>query len=218
MEQERIQLVEYCRRMQADELTVGTSGNLSIRSGDHVAITPSGAAYEDLTPESICVLSVDGDQVDGTLEPSSEVPMHTLVYQHTGAAAVVHTHPLYASALSVLVDEVPPVHYMIALLGGPVRVAPYATYGSRELAENSVVAMRDRFGALLQNHGATTHGESLAKAYTRSVYLEWVCRMYHQARLVGEPRLLPLDEIDRVAAKLDSYGQAVPPVSSGTAR
>jgi L-fuculose-phosphate aldolase len=197
---------------------VGTSGNLSIRSGDHVAITPSGAAYEDLTPESICVVTVDGDQVDGALEPSSEVPMHTLVYEHTDAAAVVHTHPLYASALSVLIDELPPVHYMIALLGGPVRVAPYATYGSRELAENSVEAMRDRFGALLQNHGATTYGESLAKAYTRSVYLEWVCRMYHQARLLGEPRLLPLEEIDRVATKLDSYGQAVPPVPSGTAR
>ncbi len=209
MEQERIQLVDYCHRMQADELTVGTSGNLSIRRGDHVAITPSGAAYEDLTPESICVVTVDGDQVDGSLEPSSEVPMHTLVYQHTDAAAVVHTHPLFASTLSVLVDELPPVHYMIALLGGPVRVAPYATYGSRELAENSVTAMQGRFGALLQNHGATTHGESLAKAYTRSVYLEWVCRMYHQARLLGEPRLLPLEEIDRVSTKLDSYGQTV---------
>jgi L-fuculose-phosphate aldolase len=210
LEQERLELVEYCRRMQADDLTVGTSGNLSIRRGDHVAITPSGAAYEHLTPESICVVTVDGEQVDGTLEPSSEVPMHTLVYQHTDAAAVVHTHPLFASALSVLIDELPPVHYMIALLGGPVRVAPYATYGSRELAENSVTAMRDRFGALLANHGATTHGESLAKAYTRSVYLEWVCRLYHQARLLGEPRLLPLEEIDRVAAKLEGYGQSVP--------
>ena len=208
---ERAALVEYCLRMQADDLTVGTSGNLSVRRGDHVAITPSGAAYEDLTPESICVVTVDGDQVEGTLEPSSEVPMHTSVYAHTDAAAVVHTHPLYASTLSVLIDELPPVHYMIALLGGPVRVAPYATYGSRELAENSVAAMAGRFGALLQNHGATTYGESLAKAYTRSVYLEWVCRMYHQARLLGEPHLLPAEEIARVGAKLDSYGQSVTP-------
>lgn len=211
MSEERAQLVEYSRRMQADELTVGTSGNLSVRRGDHVAITPSGAAYEDLTPESICVITLDGAQVDGTLEASSEVPMHTLVYQHTDAAAVVHTHPLYASTLSVLIDELPPVHYMIALLGGPVRVAPYATYGSRELAENSVTAMDGRFGTLLRNHGATTYGESLRKAYTRSVYLEWVCRMYHQARLLGEPHLLPADEIDRVGKKLDSYGQSVNP-------
>lgn len=209
METERAQLVEFSRRMQADELTVGTSGNLSVRRGDHVAITPSGAAYEALTSESICVINVDGDMVDGPLEPSSEVPMHTLVYQHTDAAAVVHTHPLYASTLSALIDELPPIHYMIALLGGPVRVAPYATYGSRELAENSVTAMEGRYGALLQNHGATTHGDSLSKAYTRSIYLEWVCRMYHQARLLGEPHLLSLDEIERVGKKLDSYGQSV---------
>ncbi|MBO0804024.1 MAG: class II aldolase/adducin family protein [Nocardiopsaceae bacterium] len=207
---ERAQLVEFCHRMQADELTVGTSGNLSVRVGDHIAITPSGTAYETLTPESICVITLDGRTADGALEPSSEVPMHTKVYQHTDAAAVVHTHPIYASTLSALIDELPPIHYMIALLGGPVRVAPYATYGSEELAEGSVAALEGRFGVILQNHGATTCGESLAKAYTRSIYLEWVCRMYYQARLLGEPRLLPADEIERVGKKLEGYGQAVP--------
>ncbi|MBO0875101.1 MAG: class II aldolase/adducin family protein [Pseudonocardia sp.] len=207
---ERAQLVEYCHRMQADDLTVGTSGNLSVRSGQHIAITPSGVPYEDLTPEAICVIDVDGSHVDGDLEPSSEVPMHTSVYKATDASAVVHTHPLYCTALSVLLDEVPPVHYMIALLGGPVRVARYARFGSAELAENSVRAMEGRYGALMQNHGATTYGDSLAKAYSRSVYLEWVCRLYHQARLLGEPNLLPREEIDGVAAVLGGYGQTVP--------
>lgn len=207
---ERVQLVEYCLRMQADDLTVGTSGNLSIRSGDHIAITPSGAAYDTLTPESICVIDIDGNQLEDGLAPSSEVPMHTSVYRHTDALAVVHTHPLYATALSVLIDEVPPVHYMIAALGGPVRVAPYATFGSPELAENSITAMEGRFGALLQNHGATTYGDSIGKAYTRSIYLEWVCRLYHQARLLGEPNLLPAEEIEHVAKQLGSYGQTVP--------
>ena len=207
---ERVQLVEYCLRMQADDLTVGTSGNLSIRSGDHIAITPSGAAYDTLTPESICVIDIDGNQLEDGLAPSSEVPMHTSVYRHTDALAVVHTHPLYATALSVLIDEVPPVHYMIAALGGPVRVAPYATFGSPELAENSIAAMEGRFGALLQNHGATTYGDSIGKAYTRSIYLEWVCRLYHQARLLGEPNLLPAEEIEHVAKQLGSYGQTVP--------
>jgi L-fuculose-phosphate aldolase len=210
LEQERAQLVEYCRRMQADDLTVGTSGNLSIRRGDHVAVTPSGAAYEDLTPASICVIDMDGEQLEGTLAPSSEVPMHTAVYRRTDAQAVVHTHPLYATALSVLVDELPPVHYMIALLGGPVRVAPYATYGSPELAENMVAAMEGRSGVLLQNHGATTHGPDLAKAYTRSVYLEWLCRLHHQASLLGSPHLLAEDEIARVAEKLEGYGRPAP--------
>lgn len=209
LEDERRQLVEFSRRMPADGLTVGTSGNLSVRRGDRVAITPSGTAYDRLTPESICVVDIDGQRVDGPLEPSSEVPMHTLVYQRTDAVAVVHTHPLYATTLSALIDELPPVHYMIALLGGPVRVAPYATYGSRELAESSVTAMDGRYGVILQNHGATTCGATLDKAYTRSVYLEWMCRMYYQARLLGEPHLLSGEEIERVGEMLDSYGRSV---------
>lgn len=207
---ERAQVVEYCLKMQADQLTVGTSGNLSVRSGDYIAITPSGVPYDDLTPEAICVLDLDGNKIEDGLDPSSEVPMHTSVYRGTDAGAVVHTHPLYCTTLSVLLHEVPPVHYMIALLGGPVRVAPYARFGSAELAENSMRAMEGRYGALMQNHGATTYGDTLAKAYSRSIYLEWVCRLYHQARLLGEPNLLPLPEIEGVAEVLNSYGQSVP--------
>ena len=101
------------------------------------------------------MIDLEGKRVDGRLVLSSEVPMHMLVYQSTDAAAVVHTHPLYASTLSVLVDELPAVHYLIALLGGPVRVAPYARYGSPELAENSVRVMDGRYALILQNHGAT---------------------------------------------------------------
>lgn len=101
---ERAALVDYCRRMQADDLTVGTSGNLSVRSGDLIAITPSGVPYEDLTPEAICVIDLAGQVVEADLDPSSEVPMHTSVYRATDAGAVVHTHPLYCTALSVLLD------------------------------------------------------------------------------------------------------------------
>ncbi|GAA1300540.1 class II aldolase/adducin family protein [Pseudonocardia xinjiangensis] len=207
----RVEIVQYCRRMQADGLTVGTSGNISVRSGDHIAITPTGVAYENLTAASICVVDLEGRPVEEGLMPSSEVPMHTSVYAQTDAVAVVHTHPLYATALSTLVDELPAVHYMVALLGGPVRVAPYATYGSVELADNSVRAMEGRFGVILQNHGATTYGDSLAAAYTRSIYLEWLCRLYHQARLLGEPHILPPEEIERVGRMLGSYGPAPGP-------
>jgi len=133
---ERTALVEYCLRMQADDLTVGTSGNLSVRSGNLIAITPSGVVYDDLTPEAICVIDLDGNVVEADLDPSSEVPMHTSVYRATDAGAVVHSHPMYCTALSVTMDEVPPVHYMITLLGGPVRVAPYARFGSPELARS----------------------------------------------------------------------------------
>src|SRR3990170_1650112 len=160
---ERVQLVEYCRRMQADDLTVGTSGNLSVRSGDLIAITPSGVNYDELTPEAICIIDLDGTVVEADLEPSSEVPMHTAVYGATDAGAVVHSHPMYGTALSVTHDEVPPAHYMIMLLGGRVRVAPYARFGSQELAQGSVEAMADRTGVLLRNHGATTYGETMEK-------------------------------------------------------
>ncbi len=206
---ERAAVVEYCLKMQADDLTVGTSGNLSVRSGDLIAITPSGVVYDDLTPETVCVIDLAGTVVEGDLEPSSEVPMHTAVYQATDAGAVVHSHPMYCTALSVTMDEVPPVHYMLALLGGPVRVAPYARFGSPELARGSVEAMVDRTGVLLRNHGATTYGPTLAKAYTRSVYLEWVCRLYHQAKQIGEPTLLTLEQLEEVGKVIDSYGQEV---------
>lgn len=206
---ERAAVVEYCLKMQADDLTVGTSGNLSVRSGDLIAITPSGVVYDDLTPETVCVIDLDGTVVEGDLEPSSEVPMHTAVYRATDAGAVVHSHPMYCTALSVTMDEVPPVHYMLALLGGPVRVAPYARFGSPELARGSVDAMVDRTGVLLRNHGATTYGPTLAKAYTRSLYLEWVCRLYHQAKQIGEPTLLTPEQLEEVGKVIGSYGQEV---------
>src|SRR4051794_37773097 len=112
---ERAALVDYCLKMQADDLTVGTSGNLSIRSGDLIAITPSGVNYDELTPEAICVVDVDGTVVEADLEPSTGVPMPPAVYNATDAGAVVHTPPMYGTPLSVTRDEVPPVHYMITL-------------------------------------------------------------------------------------------------------
>ena len=205
---ERAALVDYCLKMQADDLTVGTSGNLSVRSGDLIAITPSGVNYDELTPEAICIVDLDGTVVEADLEPSSEVPMHTAVYGATDAGAVVHSHPMYGTALSVTRDEVPPVHYMITLLGGPVRVAPYARFGSPELAQGSVDAMVGRSGVLLRNHGATTYGDTLGKAYTRSIYLEWVCKLYHVATHLGEPALLTQEQLDEVAEGIGAYGQS----------
>jgi L-fuculose-phosphate aldolase len=208
MQKERELIIEYCLRMPQDGLTVGTSGNVSVRVGQNIAITPSGVDYEALVPENICVITLDGKHVDGPDTPSTEVPMHIVVYQSTGALAVVHTHPLYATVLGTLVDEVPRIHYMLALLGGPVRVAPYAPFGTEELARNCMVAMKDRYGVLLQNHGATTYGATLAAAYSRSVYLEWLCRIYCEAKTLGEPRLLTAVEFDAVAGAVSAYGRS----------
>ncbi|MEO6145385.1 MAG: class II aldolase/adducin family protein [Dermatophilaceae bacterium] len=207
MQKEREQIIDYALRMLNDGLTVGTSGNVSVRVGENIAITPSGVDYQALEPEDICVITLDGDRVDGPDNPSTEVPMHTVVYQHTDALAVVHTHPVYATVLGTLVDEIPPIHYMLAFLGGPVRVAPYAQFGTNKLARNCQVAMKDRYGVLLQNHGATTYGETLAKAYSRSIYLEWLCRIYCEAKALGEPRLLTAAEFDAAAGPISTYGQ-----------
>ena len=208
MRDEREAVVAYSRRMAGDGLAVGTSGNVSVRTGDLIAITPTGVAYDDLTAADVCLVDLDGAPVDARLRPSSEVPMHTAVYRATDAGAVVHTHPLHATALSTLLDELPPVHYLIAQLGGPVRVAPYAPYGTEELARLGVEGLAGRTAVILANHGATTYGAHLEQAYTRSVYLEWLCRLWSEARKLGEPRLLDADQIEAARIAFAGYGQA----------
>ena len=127
-----------------------------------------------------------------------------------GVAAIVHTHAPAATALSALVDEVPAIHYQVASFGGPVAVAPYATYGTGELAANVVTALAGRSACLMANHGAVTTGPDLRTAVTRARALEWVCDVYLRAAAAGRPRLLPPEEIETVVRKLSGYGQRPP--------
>lgn len=208
LEAERAEIVDVCQRLVRERLVVGTAGNVSARSGDLVAVTPSGLDYAALTPGRVGVHRLDGEPVEAPLHPTSELPMHLAVYAATDAGAVVHTHSVAATVLSCLVDEVPPVHYYAAIFGGVVRVAPYATYGTRELADGMVRALAGRTGCLLGNHGAVTVGATLGEAYERAVYLEWLCEVALRVRSSGlPPRLLDTAEIDRVVAKLAGYGQ-----------
>ncbi|WP_432138247.1 class II aldolase/adducin family protein [Streptomyces sp. bgisy154] len=202
-------LVAVARRTVADGLVVGTSGNVSVRVGDTVLVTPSGVPYGRLGPEDITGVDLDGRQVLGALVPTSELPMHLAVYRSTGAGAVVHTHAVHATAVSTLLPELPVVHYMTAALGGPVRVAPYATYGSQELAGNMLRALDGRTGCLLQNHGTVTYGATLDQAYDRTAQLEWMCRLWLTASAVPglRPSLLTAEQLDEVTEKLRGYGQ-----------
>jgi L-fuculose-phosphate aldolase len=196
------------RRMVWDRLVVGTAGNLSVREGDLVAITPTGVAYDSLTAGAVGVVALDGSPVETALAPTSELPLHLAVYAATDARAIVHTHSVAATALSCLVDEVPAVHYYAAMFGGPPRVAPYAEYGSAALAAGATAALDGRSACLLGNHGAVTVGASLAEAYDRALYLEWLCEVALRVLSAGDPpRLLTPAQLTAITPRLTTYGQ-----------
>ncbi|MDX3517987.1 class II aldolase/adducin family protein [Streptomyces scabiei] len=203
------ELVATARRTVADGLVVGTSGNVSVRVGDTLLVTPTGVPYDRLTPDDVTGVDLTGRQVLGTLRPTSELPMHLAIHTTAEARAVVHTHAVHATAVSTLVDELPLIHYMSAALGGPVRVAPYATYGTPELAENMLRALRGRTACLLQNHGTIAYGDSLDAAYDRTTQLEWMCQVWLKASSVPHltPHLLTPGQLAATGERLKGYGQ-----------
>ncbi len=203
------QLVRYGARLVTDGLAVGAAGNLSVRVGDLIVITPSGIGYDELTTSEMCVVTLTGDEVEALETPSTELPMHLAVYAATDARAVVHTHSAEVVALSATCTELPAIHYAITSLGGPVRVASYVRFGSAGLAEAAVAALAERQAAILQNHGALCYGATLRAAYDRALLLEWLAGVYRLARAHGEPRILSQAELDEVTAeaRLRRYGQ-----------
>lgn len=205
----RAQVVEHAQRLRRDGLATLTSGNISAREGDLVAISPSGLDYDQYRPELICVVGQDGSPVDTPLRPSTELPMHLAAYRGTGAGAVVHTHSRFATTLACSeLAELPAIHYLIASLGGPVRRTPYAMPGSEELARLMDEGLRDRHAVLLGNHGSVTVGSDLRQAYDRSVLLEWLCTVYHQALAVpGGPLLLTGEQLAEMSQILAFYDQ-----------
>lgn len=208
----REEVTRIARQMSASGLVPTTSGNVSARTpGGDVLITPSGLSYEVLEPEDIVLVTVGGEVLEGALEPSSEVPMHTGIYRaKQQVGGVVHTHAPYATALSCLGWEIPPVHYLLAALSeeGRVPLAPYATYGSEELADYASEALGDSHSVcLLQNHGTLAVGETVSEAYAVTEILEEMAEIYYRTRLAGEPMLLNPEQIAETRAKILNYGQ-----------
>jgi L-fuculose-phosphate aldolase len=204
----RAQLVSYSARLLDDGLAVGRAGNISVRLGDTVAITPSGISYADMRPGDVCLVTLAGTQPGGgdggpgaRETPSSETPMHLAVYAATSARAIVHTHSPEVIALSAARAELPAIHYAITGLGGPVRVAPYVRFGSAELAAAATKALAGRSAVILRNHGALTYGRDLAQAYDRALLLEWLARTYRLALSYGEPAVLSAEALEEVAAE-----------------
>lgn len=217
--QERAAVADACRRLAAEGLLIGTAGNVSVRAGDRVAVTATGAVLARITPDQVTVVDLDGRVVAGTLRPTSELQLHLGVYRRYGTAAVVHTHAPMATAVSCVLDELPCVHYQLLALGGTVRVAPYATFGTPELAASVLEALDGRGAALMANHGAVTHAPTLDQAVEHALLLEWACGVYQRAAAMGRPRVL--DEGQQVAvieaALARDYGTThpVPPVQEG---
>jgi L-fuculose-phosphate aldolase len=188
---ERSAVAAASRRLAADGLVAGTAGNLSARCGEGLfAVTPTGALLATLEAEQVCVIDTDARVVHGDLQPTSEVELHLGIYQRYDAGAVVHTHAPMSTTLACSVDEVPCVHYQMLSLGGAIRVAPYHTFGTPELAQAVLEALDGRRAALMGNHGAVTYGNDLDAAVEATLLLEWACGVYWRAQLMGTPRIL----------------------------
>jgi L-fuculose-phosphate aldolase len=194
----RAALCAFGRRAVDEGFVVGSSGNLSVRAGELVAVTPSGVPLDRMTPGDCPVLDMSGHVVEGDRAPSSETPMHLALYEADEAAqAIVHTHAVFGAVVATTRTVLPAVHYNVLLFGGhDVRVAEYATYGTPQLARNVRAALAGgRQAALLANHGGVTLGADLDQAYERTRILEWLCEVYVRACGMGEPRLLDADEL-----------------------
>lgn len=203
----RAAVVEAMRRLEASGLNQGTSGNVSARFGEGLLVTPSGIPSEALRPEDIVKLRMDGSS-EGRLAPSSEWRFHRdILAARPEIGAVVHAHPPHATAFAICRRDIPAAHYMIAAAGGPtIRCARYATFGTQALSDAALEALRDRQACLLANHGMIAAGPSLARALWLAIEVETLCRQYALALRIGEPVLLPEDEIARVTEAFRGYG------------
>ncbi|AZR71945.1 hypothetical protein BBF96_00095 [Anoxybacter fermentans] len=207
----RKKVIETARKMLKYGLTTGTFGNISIRHQEIlVAITPSGVDYESMIPEDVVIVDLNGQVIDGDLKPSSEMPMHLALYRkRADIQAVVHTHSPYASAFAVLGQEIPVVlAEMASVVGGSVKVAPYCRPGSAEMGREVVRCLRDRTGVLLANHGVVAIGSTVDEALGVAQVIEDSARIYQLAVAMGNPRILPEDEIRVLREQyIKHYGQ-----------
>ncbi|MGX5470506.1 L-fuculose-phosphate aldolase [Bacillus toyonensis] len=210
LQKEREEIVAYGRKMISSGLTKGTGGNISIfnREQGLVAISPSGLDYYETTPVDVVILNLDGEVVEGERKPSSELDMHLIYYRNReDINALVHTHSPYAKTIASLEWELPAVSYLIAFAGPNVRCAPYETFGTKQLAEAAFEGMINRRAVLLANHGLIAGANNIKMAFTVAEEIEFCAQIYYQTKSVGEPKLLPEDEMENLAKKFEGYGQ-----------
>jgi len=201
-------LITIAQAMQSTGLNRGTSGNVSVRSGDGFYITPTGLPYAGLSSEDIPWMTQDG-QHEGRCKPSSEWRFHRDLYaSRPEVGAVLHAHSPFAVSLACLRYDIPPFHYMIARFGGDtIRCADYAVFGSESLSTAALAAMQDRKACLLANHGLLVAGHNLDEALALAIELEELCEQYWRASQLGQPVLLSNEEMADVMVRFAGYGQ-----------
>jgi L-fuculose-phosphate aldolase len=207
---QRAAVVRACHELVSTGLVRGTSGNVSVRDPDSgaIAITPTGLAYAGMRDSDVAVLALDGSQLDGALRPTSEVALHLGVYRaRPDVGAVVHTHSMFATTFAVLGEQIPPVHYLIVRAGEAVPVAPYARYGTAQLAESCVRALGTGFAVLLANHGVVAVETDLSAAMAVAEAVEYTAELAWRARQLGVPQLLDAGQLADARAAFASYGQ-----------
>jgi L-fuculose-phosphate aldolase len=206
----RRSIVTSCRAMNALGINQGTSGNISARYGKWMLITPSGVPYDEMKPGNIARMPIEGEYGSwkGPMQPSSEWRFHLdIMRARPEVGAVVHTHSTYATVLAICGKEIPAIHYMIAAAGGPtIRVAPYATYGTKELSDNALLALEGRTCCLLANHGMIATGPNLKRALWLAVELETLAKQYYLSLQIGGAQTLSDAEIGHVVQKFKGYG------------
>ena len=209
----RAAIVAQSRALNSVGLNTGTAGNISVRVGDRMLITPSAVPYDRMRPEMIASMPVNGEYGawSGPMKPSTEWRFHLdIMRARSDISAIVHFHPTYGGALAMLHKPILAAHYMIALFGGPiVKCTKYAPYGTKELSDLVVEGLGERHAVLLGNHGALTTAANLPHAMHRAIELENLARMYYLAIAAGKPAILSDDEVMRTVERFKSYGGGV---------
>ena len=212
MTNERENLLKIAQKLVETGLNKGTAGNASVRikenGSDGFLITPSGMAVEDMSAASMVQMQFDGSYEQGKI-PSSEWRFHRdILASRTDVNAIVHTHSMFATTLACLHKDIPPFHYMIAVVGGDtIRCAPYALFGSQALSDNALAALIDRKACLLANHGMIALGRDLDDALAVTVEVENLCEQYWRALQLGEPYILTEAEMREVFQQFKGYGK-----------
>lgn len=206
--EKRQSIIDACLELNATGLNHGTSGNISLREGNGVLITPSAIPYAEMRPEMLPLISFENDQFEGDYVPSTEWRFHRdLMRARSDFNAIVHTHSNFATIVSCMRQDIPAIHYMIAAFGGnSIRCANYARYGTQELSDNILEAIKDRSGCIMANHGLIVGAASLKKALWLVQELETLAQQYYHTQLLGGGFILDDDQINEVLVGFKTYG------------